>query len=249
MFVRVMRKIVPHNTKNVFSRQLSYTLSRISQNFGLITVPIDQGMNLESTIRFHVKTELVQTVFDIGSHNGSWTKDVAKKYFPNSRVFLFEANSAHFPYTSDLADASFNVLLSDEEGVRTFYSIAGTGDSMYKENSSFYQNVKPREMPTSTIDNLILQNNLPVPSFVKIDVQGAELDVIRGMKNIIFQVRYLLVELNLLDYNLGAPSACEVIAYLKELNFVPRAIPEIHIIEGVLSQVDVFFENVAIGKA
>lgn len=244
----VMRKIV-RNTKNVFSRQVSYTLSRILQKTGLIAVPIDQGLNLESTIKSYVKTELVQTVFDIGSFDGSWTINIGKKYFPNSRFFLFEANSAHFPYTSDLVDDSFNVLLSNEVGIRTFYSINGTGDSIYKEKSRFYQNVKPQEIPTNTIDNLILQNNLPVPSFVKIDVQGAELDVIRGMKNIIFQVRYLLVELNLLDYNLGAPSACEVIAHLEELNFVPRAIPEIHVIEGILSQIDVFFENVAIGKA
>ena len=230
--------------RNLLSRWLSSFLNRILEKTGSIATPLDQGINLDSTIKFHVKPELVQTVFDIGSHNGSWTKNIAKKYFPNSKFFLFEANSVHFPYTSDLADASFNVLLSNEVGVRTFYSIAGTGDSIYKENSRFYQNVEPKEIPTNTIDNLILQNNLPVPSFVKIDVQGAELDVIRGMKNIIFQVRYLLVELNLLDYNLGAPSACEVIAYLKELNFVPRAIPEIHIIEGVLSQIDVFFENI-----
>ena len=217
------------------------------QKTGLIAIPLDQGINLESTIKYYVKPELVQTIFDIGAHNGSWAKNIGK-YFPNARIYLFKANSAHFPHNPDIADGSFNVLLSNEIGVKDFYSIGGTGDSIYQENSSFYQHIKPTNLPTNTIDNLILQNDLPVPSFVKIDVQGAELDVIKGMKNNLSQIRYLLVELNLLDYNMGAPSASDVISHLKALNFFPRAIPEVHVIEGILSQIDVFFENVGIGN-
>lgn len=47
---------------------------------------------------------------------------------------------------------------------------------------------------------------------------------------------------------MGAPSASDVISHLKALNFFPRAIPEVHVIEGILSQIDVFFENVGIGN-
>ena len=107
------------------------------QKTGLIAIPLDQGINLESTIKYYVKPELVQTIFDIGAHNGSWAKNIGK-YFPNARIYLFEANSAHFPHNPDIADGSFNVLLSNEIGVKGFYSIGGTGDSIYQENSSFY---------------------------------------------------------------------------------------------------------------
>ena len=49
--------------------------------------------------------------------------------------------------------------------------------------------------------------------FIKIDVQGSELDILKGGKNLVSRARALLLEVATSDYNPGAPRKEEVVAY------------------------------------
>lgn len=229
--------------KGSVSRLLSRFLSPILKKTGLIALPISYGAELHSALEYFVDSRLVKVVYDVGSYNGTWAREVARKHFPRAEIYLFEANGIHFPYPSGLANGTFNILLSDKEGQRPFFSIGGTGDSIYRENSRFYEQVVPSEKKTQTLAGVITQKGLPKPDFLKIDVQGSELDILRGMNGILLHVRFILVELNLLDYNLGAPSASDVISFLSVMGFTPKSIPEMHHIDGILSQIDILFEN------
>lgn len=51
------------------------------------------------------------------------------------------------------------------------------------------------------------------------DVQGAELDIIKGGLPIIKNSKYLLLEMQLLMFNKGAPRIEEVISYLHSIGF------------------------------
>jgi FkbM family methyltransferase len=235
--------------KNRISRTFSKNFNQfVLKHFGLLAAPLKDQINIKNAIEHFVNVHEVSTIFDIGSFDGCWTRDIGKRFFPNAEFYLFEANQRHFPYEPSLAKRSFNILLSDSRSERDFFSIGGTGDSMYQENSKWYESVKPEKVSTETVDNLILFSELPTPDFVKIDVQGAELDVINGMKGHLPRVRYLLIETNLHNYNSGAPSACAIITRLGEFSFVPRTFTELHTIDGILSQVDILFENINLGR-
>jgi hypothetical protein len=52
------------------------------------------------------------------------------------------------------------------------------------------------------------------PEFIKIDVQGAELDVLVGAKDSLITCQHLIVELRDVEYNIGSPEREVVIDYL-----------------------------------
>jgi hypothetical protein len=78
---------------------------------------------------------------------------------------------------------------------------------------------------------------------IKMDVQGAELDVIRGGLRIVRNSRYLILELQTHDYNLGAPHFEEVVAFLHTEGFAVVDIIDLMYAGDKLIQVDVLFRN------
>ena len=52
------------------------------------------------------------------------------------------------------------------------------------------------KVPITTLDELFLEKNLKQPVLLKIDVQGAEDQVIRGAKDILKQINWVLVEVS-----------------------------------------------------
>jgi hypothetical protein len=76
------------------------------------------------------------------------------------------------------------------------------------------------------------------------DVQGSELDIIKGGLDVIKNTKFLLMELQTLEYNKGAPRIENVISYLKDLDFEFIDIFDLlYSKNGHLIQLDGFFIN------
>jgi hypothetical protein len=75
-------------------------------------------------------------------------------------------------------------------------------------------------------------------------VQGAELDIIQGSPGFIHNAKYLWVELQPHNYNIGAPSAGQVIGYLHQIGFELVIFNEINIGNNVIMGMDAIFVNV-----
>jgi hypothetical protein len=90
-------------------------------------------------------------------------------------------------------------------------------------------------------------DDLDLPRFdlIKLDVQGAELDILKGGKKYIQKTRptYLLLETSIQQYNKGAPLAGEVISYLNKKNYLLcDVIDVLYDQSNQLLQVDFLFE-------
>jgi FkbM family methyltransferase len=186
-------------------------------------------------------------IYDIGANKGSWTEQM-RNIFPHSTYFLFEANEKNNSFIKELN--YFNILLSDVDNKDIkFYSHkycdgGNTGDSVYKELSQGYSDGKYDIVTKKTVclDTFIRDNNLPLPDFIKIDVQGAELDVLNGAQESMNNSTMILLEVSFHQYNDGAPLFAEVIAYMNEKGFVVIDIIEQHVsFDNYLIQIDALF--------
>ena len=182
---------------------------------------------------------IIDVIYDIGAHKGRWTK-WHKKILKNKRFILFEANETHRKKLEKISSDVFIQVLSDEDKQLKFFRKGGTGDSVYLENTDHYTDSFD-VVSAKKIDTLIKEENLPLPNFIKLDVQGAELDVLRGGKTAISSCNVILLECPIVQYNIGAPKLEEYLNFMKEIDFLPIKIFEQHIDRGLLIQVDILF--------
>lgn len=188
---------------------------------------------------------VIDTVFDIGAHKGWWSTPLKDTVLRDSFFYLFEANPAHeaelkatgFPYY-------LGVLSAPGQDTVEFYSIAGTGDSYYRENTKFYDNTTATTVPARTLESVMKEANVPVPQFLKLDTQGSEIDILCGAEPFLPMVDLVYLECPTLKYNAGAPSLTEYIDYMKSQNFIPSDVLEVHSHDKVLIQIDMMFINI-----
>ena len=180
-------------------------------------------------------------ILDIGAHLGEWST-LIKSIYPNSDVFSIEAN----PNCKDiLSKTNPNHLISflgKTSGETKFYINKNdsqcTGASAYLEKTHYYEDSTSITLPIITLDSL--NQNF---DFIKMDVQGSELDIIKGGLHTILNATILQLELGMLDYNEGAPKASKIISYLYNLGFELFDIGSFFFWDGKLNQSDMFFVN------
>ena len=216
----------------------------VLDKFGFAVVIKDDKIDLVIALDKLSKNSCIRHIYDVGSNNGKYAATFLRRSFPLSKIYAFEANPIHFPYPIGLYNSEFQVCLSNNnDDVVEFFATGSTGDSIYREMTSNYQNVKPVLVNTKTLDSICEEKNLPKPDLIKIDIQGAELQVLVGGRSTLTHTRFLILELSFVEYNFGAPKMFELLSFLAENSFYPVRILELHKIDSVIVQIDLLFER------
>lgn len=193
-----------------------------------------------------------ESILDIGACYGQFYQDCLIS-FPNAYYFLVEANSLCDEPLRNLNVDYYIGALSDSQKIVNFYLTktaltcgpTSTGNSVYREKTSYYNddNVVTQQIQTTTLDLLFDVDKKF--DLIKLDVQGSELDILRGGMDIVKKAKGILMEVALQEYNVGAPLQTEVYQFMDSLGFSPQKIvgssynPDTH--EHI--QDDVFFIN------
>jgi FkbM family methyltransferase len=168
-------------------------------------------------------------IYDIGACVLGWTNS-AKLIWPNSKYFLFEAMEESEDLFIESGHGYHIAVLGNEDGRDiTFYKNVNSpgGNSYYKENQKYSEvadrlfsneeNSFKRKM--ETLDSIVRKKNFPVPDLLKIDVQGCEVDILNGAKEIIKNTKHLIVELQHIEYNIGAKNVYESKPIIESMGF------------------------------
>jgi FkbM family methyltransferase len=163
-----------------------------------------------------------KVIYDIGTCVLQWTNE-AKKYWPNATYILFDAfNPVEFLYEG--YDYHIGVLSDSEKNVKFYQNeYLPAGNSYYREigceNGKYFPENKFVEKKTRTLDDVVKERGFPLPDFVKIDVQGSEVDIIMGGINTLNNASKLIIELQHTEYNKGALLSKDSVPIIeKELN-------------------------------
>jgi FkbM family methyltransferase len=184
-------------------------------------------------------------ILDVGAYEGHWTLQV-RKIFTNSRYLMFEAQHNKKSFLEKIKNTHPNVeyfigLLGSKVASDVEFYFMETGSSVLYENTNHNRTVEKLNM--NTLDNLLVNEKIEASCFLKIDVQGFELEVLSGAKHLLPNVDLVLLETSVLQYNEGSPLIHDVIRFMEELDFVIYDIcsPKRTSKEHALFQVDIFF--------
>lgn len=185
------------------------------------------------------------TVLDIGAAEGTLPLyDV----FPDARHLLVEPLREYRPYLDRLAQERprLEYVLAAAAGRPGEITINVHFDLC---SSSILQHADPtldgtaRVVPTVTLDGLAGEKKLEPPYLIKIDAEGAELDILAGARALLAETLYVVLEVSLFEVHQGGPQLFEVVSYMKERGFVAYDVfdPAYRPRDAAMSRLDMAF--------
>ncbi len=155
-------------------------------------------------------------VVDVGCGYGEWTKKMIK-YFKNSNFLLFDADESNKEKLDKLVKTNKNTtyqitLLSDDIKHYQFFKM-GYGSSIYEEQTSHkreIKNIKSQKLINLLPKELNDSNN----NMIKLDVQGSELKILKGLNDSLKKFEIIILETSVHKYNKDAPLFNEVLDFM-----------------------------------
>lgn len=129
----------------------------------------------------------LEIVLDVGAHIGESAYLLLKK-FPEARLFCFEPASANFIKLKTLVKGYKNVeclkIALGSEIKTGWISINGRHDMFHLIDELIVQDEKlnsvVEKVAITTIDNFCIENKIDKISYLKIDTEGEDLEVLKG---------------------------------------------------------------------
>lgn len=143
----------------------------------------------------------LKIVFDVGANIGEWTK-IASKFITKADFYCFEMVPETFSTLSKNLDKKNiilnNIGLSDvNETVDYKYYGAEVGVNKLETRSIFHDHYMSSEIRKTKVikgDDYCEKKGIEVIDFLKIDVEGAELFVLKGFENLIKKKRIKIIQ-------------------------------------------------------
>lgn len=158
-------------------------------------------------------------IFDVGASDGTWSVELAN-IFPHANYFLFE------PLPE--CQSKLENLVKTRSNFRYFDCALGACDAVIDFNqhagqSSFFASPqwlgKKTRVSVHPLDELLSKQSIPWPDLLKADIQGYELEMLKGAGKCLENCSFLLLELSWLQIYEGGCTAGEVMGYLAERGF------------------------------
>ncbi len=137
-------------------------------------------------------------VYDVGANTGYYGILTATVGGGRVKVFSFEPVKEHVDILRESLKLNhlenkitvFSVALSNEDGEISIF-LSGTGSTIVKGFMNVAED-NQRNVAVKKLDGLILANNMDLPDFIKIDIEGAEYNMLCGSKEAIAKSRPII---------------------------------------------------------
>ncbi|HEX4142757.1 MAG TPA: FkbM family methyltransferase [Pirellulales bacterium] len=196
-----------------------------------------------------------RTIIDLGANVGQFAR-AANSAFPEATIYSVEPNPDVVALLrSNLADISqlkvIATAIGDIDGEIEFHCSPQTQTSSVLRHASKngHENCANGDtrtivVPIQRLDSLFAEVTLPSPVLLKLDLQGYELAALKGGKELLQQVEYVVVEAVFEEFYVGEPHFEAIWEYLRAAGFTMlRPMAFLCDRQGAISQTDVLFRR------
>ena len=170
------------------------------------------------------------TFIDGGANIGFFSIIGSKLVGSKGTIVAFEPTPLTLKYLNQniTINKVSNIIVSDKglsstEKVMSFLIKKNSEENSILKNESkkFQINEKKININTITIDKFCKKNNLKKVDLIKLDIEGQELEAIKGSKDVLLNNKNIKIifELNIANNSRGIKFAIEIFDELKRLNF------------------------------
>ncbi|MBI1938134.1 MAG: FkbM family methyltransferase [Ignavibacteriales bacterium] len=161
----------------------------------------------------------IKTVVEIGALDAN-DSQYFKKVFPSAEVYAIEALPDNYnKYLNGLNDiVCINAVISDRDGEVDFYKKKINGiHSIFNRGNEYGNEVI--KLPSYRFETLAKKYNIEKVDMMKIDVEGAAIEVLEGMGGLLSTVKIMHLESESYPFFEGQKLHNEVVKYLEEKGF------------------------------
>lgn len=195
--VRRLLRVDNHSSAN-HRPMIKNTAKIIARNFGVNLYSNDRlGVDLETDLSRLTTYDPIKCIFDVGGNFGQTAIKFATA-FPAASIFTFEPVPQTFHRLQSEVGGydrikPFNIALGDKAGTAAMHLTEGAGSNTILQNTTAVGSI---DISIDTLDSFATANMVSVIDLLKIDVEGYELQVLKGAKQFLERaaIRYIFAE-------------------------------------------------------
>jgi FkbM family methyltransferase len=164
-------------------------------------------------------------ILDVGANRGRFSRDV-RRVFPDAGFTLVEPQlEMKEPLEAFCAETPgarwIQAAAGAAPGQLAFSVLPDTVSSSFLKSAAEAESLggETRTVPVVTLDSLF--DGMPLPELVKLDVEGFELEVLRGAPRVLAAAELVLAEVSLYRFHPGHPTMIDILAHMADHGFRP----------------------------
>jgi len=190
-----------------------------------------------------------QGIIDVGANRGNWTR-MAMSIFPHARVLMIEPQNEMKHSLEELCRSFESVEYvqagaGKESGelVQTIWEDLAGSSFLPEVRDDKLANGKQRKTPIVTIDDLLNERKSFIPDLVKLDIQGFELEALKGATSAFGKTQVFILETSLYHFFKDMPTTADCIMFMAERGYELYDVTEFlrRPLDGALGQIDLAF--------
>jgi FkbM family methyltransferase len=201
--------------KNKFARKKKYqNFFKLLHGFSVSAMNYGYGSKFRESgeieaLKYIDSKIKASVIFDVGANMGNYTKSISE--FLSATIYCFEPSTYVFQKLQQNVSHyknvhCFKIALSDKEGTATLYSRESNHEVSSLINTSIdkYGKTTIETVFITTLDNFCSHNNIDQIDFLKIDVEGYELSVLNGAKNMLYKKKIIFIQFEFGKFNIDS---------------------------------------------
>lgn len=190
-----------------------------------------------------------KTIVDVGANHGGWSR-IATAVFPQANFVLIEPQAEMSPFLDNLCAGNPKMQWILAGAGATEGELALTIWDDYQGSAFLTDEVhqmvpftQRRQVPIITLNSLIAAQQMDMPDFVKIDVQGFEMEVLRGATRCLGQTELFILEAFLYHPQNARPNFYKIVSFMESYGYAVYDFTDMahHPQSGALTQINICF--------